>query len=174
MGFRFRRSIKILPGIRLNFSKKGFSSVSIGRRGATLNINRKGEKRATIGIPGTGLSWQTRLDVPVGKGRMTQCPFCGHRMRKRWDRCPECGRLLVVEAPPEHAEGQTPQETSPAADAAQVPSAAPAPSGFGAALPQEAPRETGAAPEEQDMEHGCASGCLGFFVLVVLYFIFFG
>ena len=170
MGFRFRRSIKILPGIRLNFSKKGFSSVSIGRRGATININRKGEKRATFGIPGTGLSWQTRLDVPVGKGRMTECPFCGHRMRKRWDRCPECGRLLVVETPPEQAEGQTPQETTLASNAAQGTSAAAASSLPGAAV------QRGAAPEEQeqDMEHGCASGCLGLFVLVALYFLFFG
>ena len=29
MGFRFRRSIKILPGIRLNFGKRGVST-SIG------------------------------------------------------------------------------------------------------------------------------------------------
>jgi uncharacterized protein DUF4236 len=33
MGFRFHRSLKILPGIRLNFGKRGIST-SIGVRGA--------------------------------------------------------------------------------------------------------------------------------------------
>ena len=59
MGFRFRRSVKILPGIKLNMSKKGVSSVSIGRAGATMNINRKGTK-TTVGIPGSGLSYSTK------------------------------------------------------------------------------------------------------------------
>lgn len=55
MGFRFRRSVGILPGIRLNFSKSG-ASVSLGRRGFWYTIGSKGT-RATVGIPGTGLSW---------------------------------------------------------------------------------------------------------------------
>ena len=33
MGFRFHRSIRLLPGIRLNFGKRGISA-SIGVRGA--------------------------------------------------------------------------------------------------------------------------------------------
>lgn len=37
MGLRFRRSVKILPGVRLNFSKSGVST-SIGGKGATLNF----------------------------------------------------------------------------------------------------------------------------------------
>src|SRR4029077_13466135 len=32
MGFRFRRRIKILPGITINLSKKGLSSLSLARR----------------------------------------------------------------------------------------------------------------------------------------------
>lgn len=59
MGFRFRRSIKIAPGIRLNVSKSGLSA-SIGRRGATINISDKGTK-ATVGIPGTGISYSESL-----------------------------------------------------------------------------------------------------------------
>lgn len=55
MGFRFRKSFKIAPGIKINISKKGISSVSLGRPGATVNINRKGT-RTTLGLPGTGLS----------------------------------------------------------------------------------------------------------------------
>lgn len=59
MGFRFRRSVKLMPGVRLNFSTRGIST-SLGGRGATLNIGRRGT-RATVGIPGTGISYSTRL-----------------------------------------------------------------------------------------------------------------
>ena len=55
MGFRFRKSIKIAPGVRLNLSKRGVSSVSVGGKGLTYNINKKGS-RTTIGLPGTGMS----------------------------------------------------------------------------------------------------------------------
>ena len=55
MGFRFRRRIKIAPGIRLNIGKNGMST-SVGRRGFTMNIGR-GKTRTTVGLPGTGLSY---------------------------------------------------------------------------------------------------------------------
>lgn len=55
MGFRFRRSLRIAPGLRLNFSKSGIST-SIGGRGATYNIGPRGT-RTTVGVPGTGLFW---------------------------------------------------------------------------------------------------------------------
>ena len=55
MGFRFRRSFRIAPGLRLNFSKSGIST-SIGGRGATYNIGPKGTRK-TVGLPGTGLFW---------------------------------------------------------------------------------------------------------------------
>ena len=54
MAVRFRKSIKIAPGIRLNISKGGIST-SLGGKGATVNIGKKGT-RLTAGIPGSGLS----------------------------------------------------------------------------------------------------------------------
>jgi hypothetical protein len=54
MGFRFRRSIKILPGIRLNFGKRRIST-SIGVRGAHVTFGKSGT-RTTVGLPGSGLS----------------------------------------------------------------------------------------------------------------------
>jgi hypothetical protein len=60
MPFRFRKSLKILPGVRLNLTKRGVSSVSVGRRGATLNLSKRGT-RATVGLPGTGVSYSTDL-----------------------------------------------------------------------------------------------------------------
>nr|MBP8064092.1 DUF4236 domain-containing protein [Acinetobacter sp.] len=41
MGFRFRKSIKILPGLKINLTHKGISSASIGKPGASLNIGKK-------------------------------------------------------------------------------------------------------------------------------------
>ena len=59
MGFRFRKTIRLLPGLRLNISKSGLST-SIGGKGATLNLGPRGA-RGTVGIPGTGLSYSTML-----------------------------------------------------------------------------------------------------------------
>jgi hypothetical protein len=55
MGFRFRRSITILPGVRLNFGKRGIST-SIGIRGAHVTVGKTGT-RTTVGLPGSGLSY---------------------------------------------------------------------------------------------------------------------
>ena len=58
MGFRFRRRIGP-KGFKINITQNGISSVSLGGRGLSYNIpvNRKGGARTTVGIPGTGLSW---------------------------------------------------------------------------------------------------------------------
>ena len=55
MGFRFRRSIRVLPGIRVNLSKSGVST-SIGTRGAHITVGH-GQVRETVGLPGSGLSY---------------------------------------------------------------------------------------------------------------------
>ncbi|MDR1608130.1 MAG: DUF4236 domain-containing protein [Deltaproteobacteria bacterium] len=68
---RFRKSFKLLPGIRLNFSKKGFSSVSIGRPGATLNLGRRGAY-VNVGLPGTGISHQEKLFGPSRQTSQTR------------------------------------------------------------------------------------------------------
>ena len=54
MGLRFRKSISLIPGVRLNFSKSGMS-VSAGAPGFRKTINTKGQVTTTVGIPGTGL-----------------------------------------------------------------------------------------------------------------------
>lgn len=60
MGFRFRRTISIIPGVRLNLSNSS-PSLSIGPRGASITVGRRGTY-ANLGLPGTGLSYRTRLD----------------------------------------------------------------------------------------------------------------
>lgn len=58
MGFNFRKSFKIAPGIRLNVGKRGISSLSIGGKGARVSVGKKGV-RTTVGIPGSGLSYSS-------------------------------------------------------------------------------------------------------------------
>lgn len=65
MGFRFRKIIKIAPGVKLNISKSGVST-SLGGRGATLNLGAKGV-RGTLGLPGTGLSYSKQLSPRPSK-----------------------------------------------------------------------------------------------------------
>jgi hypothetical protein len=55
MGFRFRRSIRLIPGLRLNIGRRGVS-VSAGVRGAHVTVGKDGT-RTTVGIPGTGMSY---------------------------------------------------------------------------------------------------------------------
>lgn len=56
MGLRVRKSIKLAPGVKLNVTEKGVSSVSVGKNGARVNISEKGT-RTTVGINGTGVSY---------------------------------------------------------------------------------------------------------------------
>lgn len=59
MGLRFRKSIKLAPGVRWNISGSG-TSWTLGPRGATVSIGKRGAFLNT-GIPGTGLAARTRL-----------------------------------------------------------------------------------------------------------------
>ena len=66
MSFRFRRRIKILPGLYLNASKSGLSfsitGMLLGLFRITHNFGRKKQKQ-TLGIPGTGMAWQRTLSA---------------------------------------------------------------------------------------------------------------
>ena len=60
MGLRFRKRITLVPGVRVNLGLKG-ASLSLGPRGASVSISSRGVY-GNIGLPGTGLSYRTRLD----------------------------------------------------------------------------------------------------------------
>ena len=75
MGFRYRKRWNLLPGLAINLSKKGLSSLSFGRPGATVNvpIARESPSQATVGLPGTGLSWrESHSDKPRPKRERQQ------------------------------------------------------------------------------------------------------
>lgn len=60
MGWRFRKSTKILPGVRLNFNKNS-TSVSIRSKRSGITINSKTGVTARTSIPGTGLSYSEKI-----------------------------------------------------------------------------------------------------------------
>lgn len=54
LGLRFRKSISIIPGVKLNFGKTGMS-VSTGVPGFRKTFHTSGKVTTSVGIPGTGL-----------------------------------------------------------------------------------------------------------------------
>lgn len=73
MPWRFRRSAKILPGVRLNIGKSG-SSVTVGGRGLKTTVGH-GKVRQTVGIPGTGVSY---TDTSSSTKKQKKLPFAVH------------------------------------------------------------------------------------------------
>jgi hypothetical protein len=59
MGLRFQKRIRLFKGLTLNFSKTG-TSWTVGGRGASVNL-RDGKATGNVGMPGTGLSYRSRL-----------------------------------------------------------------------------------------------------------------
>ncbi len=73
MGLRFRKSIKIAPGVRLNIGKKS-TGISIGGKYGGISMNSKTGMRARVSAPGTGLSYSTKIgskSAGVKKARTT-------------------------------------------------------------------------------------------------------
>ena len=56
MGLRFRRTVRVLPGMHLNLSQRGLST-TLGAAGLSMNLGRHGV-RPNVGLPGTGLSYR--------------------------------------------------------------------------------------------------------------------
>lgn len=54
VGLRFRKSVKLCKGVRVNFSKSGVG-LSVGTKGCRYSLHSSGRSTASIGIPGTGL-----------------------------------------------------------------------------------------------------------------------
>lgn len=60
MGTRFRKSIKIAPGVKLNLGKKS-AGISIGGKYGGVSFNSKTGARARVSAPGTGISYSTKI-----------------------------------------------------------------------------------------------------------------
>lgn len=69
MALRFRKSIKLAPGVRMNLSGSGFSW-TLGPKGASIGIGKRGTYLNT-GIPNTGLYARQKLSVGSSPARAT-------------------------------------------------------------------------------------------------------
>ena len=122
MGWRFHKSIRILPGIRINFGKKGITSATMGRGWFSTNISKKGV-RHNFNLPGTGISYQTkpvpfhlsnqsRTFNPVGKGLpFWTCSNCNFVNPQGQTHCSQCSnvqssvtRVPVLKPPPDRTD----------------------------------------------------------------------
>lgn len=65
MTVRFRKRIKIAPGLSVNIGKSGVST-TIGPPGTSITIGEHGVY-ANIGLPGTGISFRKRIDTLLMK-----------------------------------------------------------------------------------------------------------
>lgn len=56
MGLRYRRSVKIAPGVKVNFNKKS-ASVTVGGKGFHVTKNSNGRTTTSVNLPIKGLSY---------------------------------------------------------------------------------------------------------------------
>jgi tetratricopeptide (TPR) repeat protein len=73
VGFRFYKSVKLGKGVRLNLSKTGVG-ISSGVPGARYSIHSSGRRTASVGIPGSGVSYRKdmRSSTRATSSRRTQ------------------------------------------------------------------------------------------------------
>ena len=106
MSFKFRKQIK--PGLWINL-RKGFPSLSIGKRGFTTNVGQRGV-RTTVGIPGSEFSNTTRTAKwpegnssphvpPADHPLPSSAEYSGKKtLKKIWPLifAPLCGMVLLL------------------------------------------------------------------------------
>ncbi len=68
MGFRFSKRIRLHKLVNLNVSKGGVG-MSVGVPGARFSVNSKGRSQASVGIPGTGLSYVKAFGTKSSKSK---------------------------------------------------------------------------------------------------------
>lgn len=73
MGLRFRKSISIIPGVKLNFGKTGMS-VSTGVPGYRKTFHTSGKVTTSVGIPGTGLYYVDTKNTKKQSSRRSAQP----------------------------------------------------------------------------------------------------
>jgi tetratricopeptide (TPR) repeat protein len=71
MGFRFSKSIKLAPGVRMTVSKRGVG-YSVGGKGYRVTKRAGGGLSQTVSLPGTGLAYEQSLSSPRRGQRLTR------------------------------------------------------------------------------------------------------
>ena len=90
MSIRFRQSMKLLPGLRLNFSKETVG-LSFGVPGARYTMNSKGRRTFSTGIPGTGLYNVETLSSGTRSSRGRRSAAANEQEAETWQAPPAPG-----------------------------------------------------------------------------------
>ena len=96
MAARFRKSLKISKGVKVNFSKSG-ASLSLGGRGHGVTFGGSGT-HAHVGIPGTGISYNTKTGGHSSSGSSHKAASSKTSVRARNQvviRMNEKGRVVI-------------------------------------------------------------------------------
>jgi hypothetical protein len=78
---RFRKQIKLAPGLKLNINKKS-AGVTLGGRGARMTFNTKGQRTTSVGVPGTGLWYRDTKTVGSRSARAASRRPVGNQERE--------------------------------------------------------------------------------------------
>ena len=70
MGLRYRKSIKIAPGVKVNLNRKS-ASVTIGGKGVHKTFNSNGQTTTSVNLPVKGLSYTDRKSSTASKRKST-------------------------------------------------------------------------------------------------------
>lgn len=83
MGLRFRKSVKIAPGVKVNLNKKS-TSVTLGTKGVHHTVSSSGKKTTSVGVPGTGLSYVSTSSSKKGTSRTSRSKADSYVDRKEY------------------------------------------------------------------------------------------
>ncbi|MBR5925931.1 MAG: DUF4236 domain-containing protein [Firmicutes bacterium] len=112
MGLSFRKSVTILPGVKVNLSKSGVS-VSTGVKGLHASINTKGQIRGTASLPGTGIRYTKTTKVSKLLGKEEE-----KKSSKKTAKAKESKETKAAKAAPVEQPAQISQPAQPAAASA--------------------------------------------------------
>lgn len=90
MGFRFRKSINLGKGFRINFSKSGIG-YSLGTKGYRITKTANGKIRQTFSIPGTGISYVEETGQTYSHQAQNQLSY-----KETVKLCFRCGFILFA------------------------------------------------------------------------------
>ena len=95
MGIRFRKSLNLGSGVRVNLSKKGVGA-SIGTKGARITKTANGRTRRTLSIPNTGISYVSESGSKKKKKNQTAAAAPSVEHGEQVQEPKQCGGCVAV------------------------------------------------------------------------------
>lgn len=88
MGWRYRKSVKIAPGVRFNLNKDSMG-ITLGGKALKYTVNTKGRKTVTVGTPVKGLYYTETIsnsgkkDQPKDKEPLVDAAQINEKIQKQ-------------------------------------------------------------------------------------------